>query len=60
MKPLSETHQTVDTLQIDRTGDRPERSHTRNWRDRHMPSKKAFGYGETAITLEEWKAVYGS
>lgn len=57
MKPLSETHQSTDSYQVDH---HKRRTHVAESRLRtKMPSKKEFGYGEQAITLEEWREVYG-
>ena len=55
MKPLGETHQSVDSYQTDHSR---RRTHVLSSRRRlSMPSKKEPGYGEETITLEEWREL---
>ena len=62
MRTLEPTHASVDDYQLERRDiGLNETDRTRDSRERlakRMPSKRQPGYGDQAITLEEWRAVY--
>jgi hypothetical protein len=63
MRGLDPTHASVDDYQLETRdlgmNETVLAADTRKFYTNRMPPKSVFGYGDQAITLEEWKAVYG-
>ena len=62
MRELTPTHETIDDYQLDRRDiglNQTDRSRdAREALAKRMPSKRQPGYGDEAITREEWRRVY--
>lgn len=60
MRGLDPTHASVDDYQLERRDIGLNEGSPRVSRQNRMPSKQQPGYGDHAITLEEWREAYGA